>query len=82
MKDKAIGEDFNIGSGIETSLKELAEHVIQVTNKGNIVHDNIKDEKIKKFVFNISKGNKLLNYRPQFSLADGLTRCLLPNKEE
>lgn len=81
LKNKAIGEDFNIGSGAETSLKELAEQIIQITNKGNIAHDYTKDEKIKRFRFDISKAKKILNYNPQFNLVNGLSLCKSLNKE-
>jgi UDP-glucose 4-epimerase len=67
---------FNISSGVETTMKSLAETIIAITkSKSTITYKKeIKDDS--RFVFDISKAKKVLGYHPQVSLQAGLqTLC-------
>lgn len=71
-KKEAMGEDFNIGSGIETSIRDLANQVINNTKSGTVTLNPSEKETIKRFIFDISKAEKELGYHPNFNLTDGI----------
>ena len=71
-KKNAIGEDFNIGSGKETTIEELAYTIKKLTGKGSISYISEKNEKRRMFVFDISKAKKIIGYTPQHILEEGL----------
>lgn len=68
------GEVFNIGTGIGTSIKELATSVLEVFNierKINYLPERFGD--IKHSCADISKANKHLSLYPKVELKEGLT---------
>jgi UDP-glucose 4-epimerase len=69
---KAKNNDFNIGSGISTSVEELARTVIQLIGKGKTETISGVIQPAKNFVFDISKAQKLMNYNPVYSLSKGI----------
>jgi UDP-glucose 4-epimerase len=74
------GQIFNIGTGKATTIKSLAETLLQVTNskvKLQFVPERSGD--IKHSYANISKASELLGYKPEFSLAEGLKALLDEN---
>lgn len=71
LNKKAYDEDFNIGSGKEKSINELAEIIRKQLNPAiEIRHNHINDEKSRRFVFDISKAKKLMGYSPVHTIAD------------
>ena len=63
---------YNIGSGQDTTLKELAELIIELTNsKSEIVFNGKKISRPFRFFLDISKAKRDLNYSP-CSLIEGL----------
>jgi UDP-glucose 4-epimerase len=69
---KSHCNDFNIGSGTPTSIEELARTIIRVIGKGTKEKVSGGIRPVKKFVFNIAKAQKLMNYQPEYSLSAGL----------
>ncbi len=67
-------EDFNIGSGKEIAIEELAEIVKKVTaSKSRIGAIKGRD---RRFYFDISKAREKLKYEPEISLERGLKICV------
>lgn len=75
-KKKAAGEVFNIGSGKETSILELARKINGLAgNKAGMEFVPRREwDSIQKRVASISKAGKILGYRPKHSLDEGLKR--------
>lgn len=73
-KENIAGEDFNIGSGQETSIEDLAQTIREIVPKASINHVPDKNEGSKRFVFDISKSHNVLGYRPFYTLKEGLLR--------
>ncbi|KEI92427.1 GDP-mannose 4,6-dehydratase [Clostridium botulinum] len=70
-------ERFNIGTGVYTSVKELAENMIDIIGlKCNIEHASARKGDIANSYFNISKAKNKLNWIPKFSLEDGLKKTI------
>lgn len=68
---------FNIGSGHETSIKELLKTVLEVTGgKPQVVYNQKADGGVKNMRAEISLAGNKLNYRPAFKLAEGLRLTL------
>jgi nucleoside-diphosphate-sugar epimerase len=75
-QDSGIGQIFDIGTGIETEIIQLAEKINQITgNPAGIQYcERRKWDEITRRKANIEKAQKLLNYQPQVSLEEGLKR--------
>jgi GDP-L-fucose synthase len=78
-------EPLNIGTGIGTSIKELAELVARFTGfKGDIVWDGSKPDGVGRKVLDVTKMKQVLGWSPPTSLEAGLQltiRWYLENKE-
>lgn len=77
-------EVFNIGSGHELTVNELASQIISASHStSKIEHLPLPDERqnleVHYRVANIDKITSLCNWRPETTLADGL-KCLLSNR--
>ena len=68
---------FNIGSGHETSIKELLKAVLEVTGgKPQVVYNQKAESGVKSMRAEISLAGNKLNYRPAFKLVEGLRLTL------
>lgn len=71
--DDAIGQVFNIGSGNPTNIKDLANIIIEISDKDlSIKFEDPKVGDIKESYSDITKAKKLLGYEPRQPLKDGL----------
>ena len=77
---KAIGEIFNIATGKETNLEQLASIIVQISNKENqVIYADSRPGEIRRSWANIEKAQRVLGYNPETNLEEGL---LLTWKEE
>jgi UDP-glucose 4-epimerase len=68
---------INIGSGQETSIDDLVGEMKRVTGCSvNVLYNREKGGGVPRLVADISAAQKLLDYRPSVSLAEGLARTL------
>jgi len=79
LKNNLGGEIINIGSGKQYLIKETAEKIIQLV--GNKVKVKIGAYKPRKWdtdfwVADINKAEKLLNWKPEYSLKQGLMKSI------
>ena len=73
LSDKAKNQTFNIGSGTQVTIKEVAEKIIRITNsKAKINFVPTKDVSPKYPVADIERARKLLDFEPKYSIEDGL----------
>ncbi len=79
-------EPMNIGTGIGTSIRELAESIMQVTGyPGAIRWNTSKPDGQMKKILEVSKMRRVLNWQPPTSLRAGLEKTIawyVANKEE
>jgi UDP-glucose 4-epimerase len=84
LKTRGIaGETFNIGTGAATTINQLANMLLEVTNKTHlkVTHSKPKKGDIKHSVADISEAKMKLHYCPNVSLKkglEGLNRSLGP----
>lgn len=76
IRDEAIGQIINIGSGIETSVNHLARTIKEVVGNQEvpITHDNPRPGDIARMYADGTKARKLLGYSPKITLREGLLR--------
>ena len=78
VTDRAIGEVFNVGTGVETRVNELAAALIHIT--GVAVTPEHKDRRdidnIRRRVVNIEKTRRTLRWVPEVTLEEGLRRTV------
>lgn len=73
-KKSAVGEVFNIGTGVATRINELAETLQQIMNKTDIkpIYADSRPADIRHSCANINKAKKILGYDPKIPLRNGL----------
>jgi UDP-glucose 4-epimerase len=68
---------INVGSGNETSIKELIKHVLDVTgSKAEVIYNAQTSGGVSRMRADLSLANQKLNYRPSISLMEGLRLTL------
>jgi UDP-glucose 4-epimerase len=73
--DGNAGEVFQLGTGVETSILELAGHVQEATGfRGEVVRRPARRGEVRKSRVDITKASELLGYRPEVGLPEGLAR--------
>jgi len=75
---RLAGEIFNIGTGVATSINQLANALLEVTNKTRlkIMHSEAREGDIRHSVADTSKARDKLGYKPIVLLKDGLGKLL------
>jgi UDP-glucose 4-epimerase len=76
--ENAAGEAFNIGTGKNISIRQLAHILKHVMSKENLedVYTEPRPTDIKHGYADISKAKAILSYEPQFSIEKGLTELV------
>jgi UDP-glucose 4-epimerase len=76
IKENAVGEAINLGSGVEHKVIDMANIVNELTgNKAGIKHVPRRDWDVKhRLLSSIEKPKKLLGYQPQTSFEQGLKK--------
>lgn len=68
---------LNVGSGQETTVNELVEHIEICTNRAALrVWNREKSGGVKRLVADISRAEELLGFQPQVKLSEGLSLIL------
>ncbi len=68
---------INVGSGLETSVRDLMQLIIEVTNgEAEVVYNPRKDPGVSRMCADLALAREKLGYRPRVSLADGLRLTL------
>lgn len=86
LLESGYSEPLNVGTGIGTSIKELAEIIAKLTRyRGEIVWDTSKPDGVLRKVLDVSRMKSVLGWEPPTSLEDGLAKTIrwyLENKAE
>ncbi|NPA92446.1 MAG: NAD-dependent epimerase/dehydratase family protein [Chloroflexi bacterium] len=73
----ASGEIINVGSGTETSVRDLAELVLELTGShAEIIYNPRTGRGVPRMRADLTKAQRLLNYTPRIPLAEGLKLTL------
>jgi UDP-glucose 4-epimerase len=68
---------INVGSGTETSIKNLIKHVLEVTDgKPEVLYNATTSGGVSRMRADLTLANQKLNYRPSISLVEGLRLTL------
>ncbi|GAA4727742.1 NAD-dependent epimerase/dehydratase family protein [Flavisolibacter ginsenosidimutans] len=75
---KAIGEDYNIGTGVQTSVLEVAQAVIKLAGSRSVIQhvENRDIDNIRNRCICVAKAMEQFQYRPVFSIEEGLKATL------
>lgn len=74
---RAKGNVFNIACGESVSILEVARNIQdRIGAGGNLVVKESRTGEVVKFIADISKAKRLLNYEPKVSIAEGIGRTL------
>lgn len=76
-KNATNGMTFNIGTGVDTPIKTLAEKIIKITDsKSRIVFQKGRPADLPRLVADIKLTTKILGWAPEFTLDQGLARAV------
>ena len=71
--DSNVSGLFNIGTGIQTSLNDLAKMIMSAAGKTvEMNYEKARDGDVRYSVADISKAGECLGYQPEFDLAEGI----------
>jgi UDP-glucose 4-epimerase len=74
-KSKASGTAINVGSGVETSINDLAKKIKEmVPTNARIVHTTPRVGDGRRSLADISLAKKLIDYEPETKITDGLEK--------
>jgi UDP-glucose 4-epimerase len=75
---EAVGEDYHIGTGCETTVNQLAHSILKITESNSgIEHVSNRDiDNISRRSIDINKAITDLNYQPHYSIAEGLKKTV------
>lgn len=78
ISPKAIGNNYNIGTGIETSVNDLVQHIIKITGSQSLIAhiDNRDIDNIQRRYIDITKSTLDLQYKPSFTIPEGLSETI------
>jgi nucleoside-diphosphate-sugar epimerase len=77
ISDKAYGA-YNIGSGINTTINELAQLILKLTGRTDLkpIYAPPRHGDISQSVADVSKARKDLSFKPNILLNDGIKMLL------
>jgi UDP-glucose 4-epimerase len=74
-KSKASGTAINVGSGVETSINDLAKKIKEIVpTNARIVHTTPRVGDGRRSLADISLAKKLIDYEPETKITDGLEK--------
>lgn len=77
LQPESHGQSWNVGSGIEVPIRELAETILDLVGfDGELVWDTTKPDGAPRKALDISKIQSHLGFTPQVSLREGLAQTL------
>jgi len=71
-KDEAIGQAFNIGFGVETSILDLAKAIIKLVGSSSRINVQPRTAEPFRSYPDISKAMRVLGFKPKYDLFSGL----------
>lgn len=75
--EKANGRVFNVGTGIETSINQLAREIIAVTDDSiKVEHVAQRAADFRRVKADLTLAREILNFNPQIKLDEGLKRYI------
>ena len=75
--DAAIGHTLNMGSGVETTINDLAAQVASVVGReASVVHDVARPGDVLRLLADTSRARAMLGFQPTVPLREGLQRLL------
>jgi len=84
-KEEAVGEVFNVGTGSQVSIRQLAEMIKRLTNASSRMMDlpsrTPQEAQPMRSYPSIDKIKSKLNYTPPILLEDGLRRTIRYQKD-
>jgi UDP-glucose 4-epimerase len=78
---RGVGDAFNIGTGVPTTINKLAKILMELTGRRDLasVHQKTREGDIRDSCADITKARRILNFRPEVALKNGLR--VLINKQ-
>lgn len=78
LSEQMVGQTINLGTGVEIPVNELAQKILQITQRpdGVIQHEESRPGDVLRLWAEVSKAEDLLDFEPRTTLDDGLKKLL------
>jgi|UPI000402EE03 UDP-glucose 4-epimerase len=78
INNKAIGETFNIATGVEITINQLADVILKITNSSSPIEyvDKRDIDNVRRRVLNIEHARRILRWTPKITLLEGIKRTI------
>lgn len=80
LSKKAVGEDFNLGSGRGIKFIDMAKTIVEIVKRGSIKRmrwpNNFSKVETGDFIADISKAKKFLEWKPKTSFRSGIEKTV------
>jgi UDP-glucose 4-epimerase len=82
--DQAIGQTINLGSGVEVSVRQLAEVIYELAGRTDILprYTEKRPGDVERLIANTGLAQSLFGFCPRISLRDGIGRLLTSLKQK
>jgi dTDP-glucose 4,6-dehydratase len=83
LQNGVLGEEYNIGTGVEKSVEEITEIILKATGQNDDLKEYIEDRKShdKRYLLNCSKIQNELGWKPLIDFEDGIAATIQWYKE-
>lgn len=76
-REKIVGKIFNIGTGMQTTIEDLAKLIIKLCNSSSkLIYRKGRDIDLYNLEADFTETTKLVGWKPQYSLEEGLRRTI------
>ena len=74
LTDGRVGETYNLGSGVEASIEQIADAVLELTGRGRDLKTIVPDRPghDRRYLLDSSKARRELGWEPEHDFAEGL----------
>jgi dTDP-glucose 4,6-dehydratase len=78
LQEGRVGETYNVGSGLEASIEELADAILDLTGKPRDLRTIVPDRPghDRRYLLDSSKLGRELGWKPRWEFADGLAETV------
>ncbi|MDD2565494.1 MAG: GDP-mannose 4,6-dehydratase [Candidatus Gracilibacteria bacterium] len=77
LRDDIVNETFNLGTGVECTLQELAKKLLNITGSNSkLIFENNRKGEVDKFCADISYTKEKLDWNPEIDLKLGLNNTI------
>jgi len=73
-RNNVWGHKINLGTGVDTSINDLANHIVDIVGKGKVIHTKARQGEVRVFIANTEFAKEMVDWKPKVGIREGLER--------